>query len=395
MHVSHLAGTRDPRLWLLAALFLIIPIQGGVASVLVPALLLWLWPLSRARIPLSRLYLLLVAITVALMAEAVMQTVGQRPGAALNLAVKAASGALLLLLSPLLLSSHMVARLRAGLQSAWPLLALAMAAGLALCLIGLPLLKLLELWPKAVEKFGRGLSYATILVPILALALPLRQRVALLCVMLAAAAVSNSATAQLGIAAALVTLGLTLWRPVLAAPLLAGGFAALSGLVLSVCLWPLSWYLSLKTHLPYSWVARLDIWHYVGQNAPAHPWNGIGWGGTEALPLSTDWPLVLAKAQPHPHNAALQALIEYGLPGFVLLLVAVALLLLRLQREADRQRRAYAAAAAAAAIVVTGFGFDFNTGSLWSTLLAAGALWLAAPVPLSTPSDRIVQDPAP
>jgi O-antigen ligase len=66
----------------------------------------------------------------------------------------------------------------------------------------------------------------------------------------------------------------------------------------------------LHDHLPASWAARIDIWTYAVSRALERPW--FGWGYESARLFEPYIP-------DHPHNLSLQAWLELGIPGLVLL----------------------------------------------------------------------------
>ncbi len=66
----------------------------------------------------------------------------------------------------------------------------------------------------------------------------------------------------------------------------------------------------LKPHVGLSWAARLDIWSFAAQKGAEKPWSG--WGFESAR-------LFVPIIPNHPHNLALQAWLELGVPGLVLL----------------------------------------------------------------------------
>lgn len=68
----------------------------------------------------------------------------------------------------------------------------------------------------------------------------------------------------------------------------------------------------LHDHLPASWAARIDIWSYAIERSLQKPW--FGWGYESArrfVPYIPD----------HTHNMSLQAWLELGIPGLILLAV--------------------------------------------------------------------------
>jgi O-antigen ligase len=68
----------------------------------------------------------------------------------------------------------------------------------------------------------------------------------------------------------------------------------------------------LHDHLPPSWAARIDIWTFAVSRSLDKPW--LGWGYESArqfIPVIPD----------HPHNLSLQAWLEMGIPGLLLMAV--------------------------------------------------------------------------
>lgn len=65
-----------------------------------------------------------------------------------------------------------------------------------------------------------------------------------------------------------------------------------------------------KDNLPASWAARVDIWSFSLQKALEKPW--FGWGYESARLFPDD-------IQVHTHNMSMQAFMELGVPGLILL----------------------------------------------------------------------------
>ncbi len=90
---------------------------------------------------------------------------------------------------------------------------------------------------------------------------------------------------------------------------------------------------------------RLEIWWFVGTRIRKRPWFGWGLDSSRAIPggdaLTPDGPAWLPL---HPHNMPLQAWLELGAPGAILLALFVGWLWLAL--PAKPWPRLYAAAAA-------------------------------------------------
>lgn len=66
----------------------------------------------------------------------------------------------------------------------------------------------------------------------------------------------------------------------------------------------------IKPHLGQSWGARIDIWSFAVSKAAQKPW--LGWGFESARNFEPVIPN-------HPHNMAIQAWLELGVPGLLLL----------------------------------------------------------------------------
>lgn len=66
----------------------------------------------------------------------------------------------------------------------------------------------------------------------------------------------------------------------------------------------------LHDHLPASWAARIDIWSYAVSRALEKPW--FGWGYESARLFDPHIPV-------HPHNLSLQAWLELGIPGLLMM----------------------------------------------------------------------------
>ncbi len=130
---------------------------------------------------------------------------------------------------------------------------------------------------------------------------------------------------------------------------------------------------------------RTGIWNYVYSLLPQVPWYGHGAGATQwqLVPLIDEW------ASPnYAHNDYLQAWVDYGVVGFILML---AVLLLHLasgfwslaSEEVGRKRRALVAACMLILISLAGCAvFDFiwhNIAFVGLTAFACGVL--ASPVP--------------
>jgi O-antigen ligase len=135
---------------------------------------------------------------------------------------------------------------------------------------------------------------------------------------------------------------------------------------------------------------RVDIWLSFGEAALARPLLGAGFGTSPTLdrhPVAADVtpPRRTLLAVGHPHNAPLQAWVETGALGALLLTLAGLACLARLRRFAAADlapRLALFAGAFAVASVAHGAWQGW-----WIAALTAAALWLCAPPPaaLSSP----------
>ncbi len=68
--------------------------------------------------------------------------------------------------------------------------------------------------------------------------------------------------------------------------------------------------LKIKPHLGASWAARIDIWSFAVNKAAEKPWFGWGYEASRLfVPIIPN----------HPHSPALQAWLELGVPGLVIL----------------------------------------------------------------------------
>jgi O-antigen ligase len=124
----------------------------------------------------------------------------------------------------------------------------------------------------------------------------------------------------------------------------------------------------LSATLKPSWSVRLGVWRFAADRVAEHPWRG--WGMDAARAFGEAIPL-------HTHNWSLQAWLELGLPGAVLVTV-LWLGLLRRAASHDRVRRAAAAAGASTYLAIGAVSFG-----LWQPWwLAVGVLaclgWIVA-----------------
>ena len=122
--------------------------------------------------------------------------------------------------------------------------------------------------------------------------------------------------------------------------------------------------------LPPSWQHRVRIWTFVDARIFEHPLRG--WGIDASRFFKTDISL-------HPHDGALQAAFELGLPGAALLATFFVFLFWRVAEAAHE--RLYAAAACAALTVYLVIGaISFSLWQEWWICL--GALAMAATMAL-------------
>ena len=127
--------------------------------------------------------------------------------------------------------------------------------------------------------------------------------------------------------------------------------------------------------MPDSSQARVDIWHFVSARIAERPVLGWGMessrsipgGTTEYVPGRTYLPL-------HPHNNALQVLLEEGVVGFVLTLTG---LMLALRAWRKRWSSDPLESAAGAALIAAYLVIGFSAFGLWQTWWIAVA-WIAA-----------------
>lgn len=232
--------------------------------------------------------------------------------------------------------------------------------------------------PQALESRG-AVVVLLLLWPALAVAARVWRRVALPLLLLAGAAVigegkyaSILALAGAGGAALLVTVAGRRGRALLAAGLVAGVLA----MPLIGPLLPSETALE-RGDLFNSARHRVVIWHFALDRWAEHPLRGWGMEASRALPGGEAESLVTVagtvhhyqRLPLHPHNGALQAWLELGLPGALLLAAALGLVATRLGAGA-----ASGAAALGGAVVVGCLSFGLWQGwwqsCWWLTALA-------------------------
>lgn len=292
------------------------------------------------------------------------------------------------------------------------------ARALALALIAASLLMLLELWlgldarialglGKAINRtdvFNRPvltcLILAAVVLPLLWTPSPTQRRDRLLAVVTALAVagaivVSESGAAKLGLIILAATWGATLLLPRLMLAAVTLGFLAtmltapvIGELVDAVM--PASLHQKLEdAHSR----ARVDIWLSFGEAARARPVTGSGFGASTTLDRH---PVAQAVSAPHremlavghPHSAAVQAWVETGAIGALLLTIAGLGFLVRMRRlsPADLAPR-LALFAATFAIASVGHG-AWQGWWIAALTMAAMLFSLTMPQPELRPADQ-------
>jgi O-antigen ligase len=131
-------------------------------------------------------------------------------------------------------------------------------------------------------------------------------------------------------------------------------------------------------HLPASWNRRMEIWSFTDQKIFEKPF--VGWGIDASRTFK-------GYIQLHPHDGALQAWFELGLPGAALIAAFFLFLFWRISEAVEE--RLFAAAACATAVVYLVIGaISFSLWQEWWICL--GALGMASAVALR----RALQPPA-
>lgn len=179
----------------------------------------------------------------------------------------------------------------------------------------------------------------------------------------------ESSATLLGLSGGLTVLVLALWQPrlsrylvlvgtigaLLATPLIARG---LTDMGLGNADW-----------LQRTAVQRVVIWDYAAERIAERPLLGWGFDAARHMPdTEITGPGGLTSSMPlHPHNAALQVMLELGLPGSFIALVLLCCLLLGIARQPLAvQPYSLATYSAALAIALTAFGIWQNH---WLALL--------------------------
>ncbi len=120
----------------------------------------------------------------------------------------------------------------------------------------------------------------------------------------------------------------------------------------------------LKTRLPSSWDARLDIWAFASARVSERPW--LGWG----LDASRTWP---GSIPLHTHDGAVQIWLELGLAG-ALLATALAGFVFTSIAQAREGRGFMAVASATAVGYLTIGALSFGVWQEWWLALGAVAV---------------------
>lgn len=124
--------------------------------------------------------------------------------------------------------------------------------------------------------------------------------------------------------------------------------------------------------LPGSADHRLIIWSFVADHIAERPWLGWGFDSSRSIPGATEQPAFGFEYLPlHPHNAALQARLELGVPGAVLYGALLCVLLITGTRPRDPVQATRVA-------MIAGYTVVGNLSyGIWQSWWVATA-WLAA-----------------
>lgn len=127
--------------------------------------------------------------------------------------------------------------------------------------------------------------------------------------------------------------------------------------------------------LPDSSQARVDIWRFVSERIAERPWLGWGMEASRAIPGgTTEYAPGRTYLPLHPHNSALQVLLEEGVIGFALTLAG---LIITLRGWKRRWSADVPESAAGGALIVAYLVIGFSAFGLWQTWWIALA-WIAA-----------------
>lgn len=227
-------------------------------------------------------------------------------------------------------------------------------------------------------------------------AVPRWLRICLLIVTAAMTALMISLAALLALAASCVIYGLARLRATAAATLIIAGLIAISAAI------PLATpsyqnVAALHAAVPaikWSGIHRLLIWRFASDRSAERPVLGWGMDASRAIPGGdTDLVTLLppgnypaqALALPlHPHNAALQLLLELGLPGLFLGLAAIIWIVIHVTWHAPLAPERRAAALALIASCLTVGLLSFGVWQEWwqSTVWLAAALFVGTAMPV-------------
>jgi O-antigen ligase len=234
----------------------------------------------------------------------------------------------------------------------------------------------------ALSRLNRGVSTLAILVwPLAALGWAAGQRLPALlapAVVLAPIAFSQSSASILGLAAALpAALLAALGRP---AARLVMAVAVIVTLFGSPFIAQVAQQLGVarSEQLQETAKVRLHVWHVVSTRIAERPLFGWGFDASPTLPTGDFEPFRAGeKVIPsHPHNGALQIMVETGLVGSLLVLALLVLVARRIDRLAAAPRAcAVAMLVTILGVAATGYGI---TQSHWLAVIgAAAAVFLA------------------
>ena len=121
---------------------------------------------------------------------------------------------------------------------------------------------------------------------------------------------------------------------------------------------------SVRTRLPASWAARVDIWSFTSTQMTQKPF--FGWGLDASRTFQGHIPL-------HPHDGPLQLWFELGLPGALIGALIWGFVFWRFAEAAPRQRRVAAAGCAVGAACLSIGAFSFGLWQEWWICLMAMA----------------------
>jgi len=236
---------------------------------------------------------------------------------------------------------------------------------------------------------NRGMTALALLVWPAAAALWLRSPAKALALLLACGLVLLAGPQRAAKLAFLLSLGAAglAWYlgPRLRAPLVAASFALCLGAPLLPGLLPQAAELRAQG-LAESITHRTQIWRFVADRIAERPALGWGFDASRAIPGGDEAAAgTVGRLLPlHPHNGALQAWLELGLPGALLLAAIVGAAFAGAASLPERRARAAAVAtvATAAAIGLVSYGV---WQTQWLSVLALAAAFMAAAGRLNRP----------